>query len=721
MSGAEQDPAARDAKASVASSRAGLSLGVDIGGTFTDVVAFDHASGAQHSCKVLTTHDDPSRAVIAGLDRLSKAQALDPGRFTRIVHATTLFTNALIERRGARTALITSAGFRDVLEIGRERKYELYDIAIRKPEPLVPRDLRFEVDERMLSDGSVHRALDLDELRALAATLHERGVESLAVVFLHAHVNPSHEREALSCLAAVSPQLYLTASHEVAPEVREYERTSTAVANAYVKPLAARYLDNLSAQLRARGLRAELALMMSSGGLTHVAQAKRAPVQLLESGPAAGALAAAFFGSADAHGRLLAFDMGGTTAKLSLIDDGEPLTAHAFEAARQKRFIEHSGLPIRISTIELIEIGAGGGSIAQLDALGLVKVGPQSAGSEPGPAAYGRGGRLATVTDADFALGYLNPEFFAGGSLAIDMPAMRTALAALAEQAGMQPDALAWGVHDIVNENMASAARVHIAERGRDPGDYTLMCTGGAGPVHAFYLARKLGIRRILCPPSAGVASALGLLIAPARVDRVASVDFDLGSGSLSALEQCFARLEQEARAVLAEANLDADRARVQRAADGRFRGQGFELAVTLPDGPYDQGDAQTSRAALQAAYEQAYRQKYARTPPEVPVELVNARVSLRLDIEGAGPVDASSLGAETAMSEVQPVGRRLAWFPELREFRPTAVYRRETLGRGASAEGPAIIEDEGSTLVVGPDARFTVLDSGNLLVQMQR
>ncbi len=461
------------------------SLGIDIGGTFTDIVVYDHDSGRQWSRKVLTTHEDPARAVAAGIAALLAEGRLGPEHFTRVVHATTLFTNALIERKGAVTGLITTAGFRDTLEIGRERKYELYDLQIAKPEPLVPRSLRLEVAERSRADGGVERRLDTKQLESRARALVRAGVESIAVVFLHAYANPRHEAEAARLIAKIYPRVAVTTSHEVAPEIREYERASTTAANAYIKPLAHRYLALMAKRIDALGIPAPLLLMLSSGGLTHVGEAQRTPVQMLESGPAAGALAGAFFGRDDGGGKLLAFDMGGTTAKLSLVDEGEPLTAYSFEAARQKRFMEGSGLPIRISTIELIEIGAGGGSIAAVDEIGLLKVGPRSAGSQPGPASYGLGGTEPTVTDADFLLGYLNPGYFAGGEVKVDLPAARQAIERLAGTLELDPVKVAWGIHDIVNENMASAARVHIAERGRDPRDYTLLCTGGAGPVHA--------------------------------------------------------------------------------------------------------------------------------------------------------------------------------------------------------------------------------------------
>ena len=691
----------------------GYSLGVDIGGTFTDIVIVDHQSGQALQRKVLTTHGDPAEAVLAGVDGLLGEGPVDAAGIRRFVHATTLFTNALVERRGAATGLITTAGFRDSLEIGRERKYELYDLAIEKPAPLVPREWRLEVEERLLADGSVERPLDLADLEAKTKALIAEGVEALALCFLHAYRNPAHEQAAAAHLRATFPSLSITASHEVAPEIREFERGSTTVANAYVKPLADAYLARLAERAGDRGIAAPLLLMLSAGGLTHVAEARRTPVQMLESGPAAGALAAAHFGADDADGRLLAFDMGGTTAKLSLIDDGEPLTAYAFEAARQKRFMENSGLPILISTIELIEIGAGGGSLARTDALGLLKVGPESAGSEPGPAAYGRGGETATVTDADFVLGYLDPGSFADGSVPIDLDAARTALAGLAAATGLEPIRAAWGIHDVVNENMASAARVHIAERGRDPRGYALLCTGGAGPVHAYQVARKLGLRKLICPPAAGVASALGLLVAPGRVDRVATVGFRVDRDDPQALETVFARLEEEARGVLAETGLDTDTIRFDRLADGRFVGQGFNLVVDLPAGPYD-GEPDAVRAALTASFETGYREKFARTPPDVAIEFINVRLSARAAVPGG-----ETAALPTAREAAAPRSRRPAYFHEAGGFVETAVYGRADLAVGHAFEGPAIVEDSGSTLVIGPDGRAEVAASGNIIVHL--
>ena len=690
------------------------SLGIDIGGTFTDLVVYDHAGGRQWSRKVLTTHDDPARAVASGVEALLRSGGVDPAGIGRVVHATTLFTNALIERQGAPTGLITTAGFRDTLEIARERKFELYDLAIARPEPLVPRDRRLEVDERVKADGTVKRRLDRRQVAARARQLVEGGVTSIAVVFLHAYANPAHEAEAVRVIGRSHPGIAVTASHEVAAEIREYERASTTVANAYIKPLAGRYLALMAERLAALGLPAPLLLMLSSGGLTHVAEAERTPVQMLESGPAAGALAAAFFGREDSGGNLLAFDMGGTTAKLSLVDAGEPLTAYSFEAARQKRFVEGSGLPIRISTIELIEIGAGGGSIAHVDEIGLLKVGPRSAGSHPGPAAYGLGGSEPTVTDADFLLGYLNPEYFAGGEVTVDLPAARAAVERLATRIGLPPIETAWGIHDVVNENMAGAARVHVAERGRDPRDYALLCTGGAGPVHAYYVAAKLGLGRVICPPSAGVASALGLLVAPARVDRVATIGLRLDRDDLGALETAFRRLEDEARAVLADTGLPLETAVVRRLADGRFLGQGFDLVVTLPAGPYD--GTEETRRRLAAAFEEAYREKFSLTPPDVPVEFINVRVAVRAPVAGADVVVKGPVGGGAASATK---GARPAYFPEAGGFVDTAVYDRYRLRAGDEVSGPAVVEEEGSTLVIGPGGRATVAPSGNIVVTL--
>ncbi len=685
---------------------AGHWLGIDIGGTFTDLVLHDAASGASAALKVLTTHDDPQRAVLRAVRQMLDQAAIPASAISRVVHATTLFTNALIERRGAPTGLLTTAGFRDTLEIGRERKYDLYDIAIENPPPLVPRAWRLDVAERIGPHGEVIVPLDLDDLRAKVAVLAAAGVTSVAIMFLHAYADPAHERTAAAAVARWAPGLHVTASHEVVPEMREYDRVSTTVASAYIKPLAARYIRGLADELAAIGVAAPMLLMLSNGGLTHAAEVIRNPVQMLESGPAAGALAAAFFGGRDGCSELLGFDMGGTTAKLSLVEGGEPLIAYAFEAGRQKRFTEGSGLPIRISTVELIEIGAGGGSIARADALGLLKVGPDSAGSEPGPACYGRGGREPTVTDANLLLGYLNPATFAGGTIDLDAGAGTAAIDGLAERLGLSRDMAASGIHTLVNETMAGAARVHIAEHGRDPRGYALLMTGGGGPVHGYGVAKRLGITRLICPPAPGVASAWGLLVAPARVDRVRTIDFSVPHGALAALEQVFGELEADARAVATGAGAGVPS--VQRLADGRYVGQGFALVVPLPPGPYA---TDGTRAALTAAFEAEYRRKFARPPPDVALEFIAARVSVRTAVgDGGLAVPPVGGGAAAALK-----GHRPAWFDG--GFNDTPVYDRGRLGAGDAFDGPALVEDAGSTLVVGPEARCQVTASGSILV----
>jgi N-methylhydantoinase A len=686
-------------------------IGIDVGGTFTDIVVYDIQTGRQLSHKELTTHEDPARGVLSGIDRLLRESTLAPAQIGRLVHATTLFSNALIERKGALTGLITTSGFRDTLEIGRERKYELYDLRIIKPAPLVPRHLRVGVPERITVDGSVRVPLDEEAVLQAAARLRAQGVTSLAVVFLHSYANPSHERQAVELLTRHCPGLTLSASIEVAPEIREYERVSTTVINAYIKPLAERYISSLSDQLGARGIAAPLFLMLSNGGLTNVEEAKRTPVQLLESGPAAGALVAAHLGARDGGSQVLAFDMGGTTAKLAIVDDGKPTVAYSFEAAREKRFVEGSGLPVRISTLELIEIGAGGGSIAHLDDIGLLKVGPTSAGSEPGPAAYARGGAEPTVTDADFLLGYLNPAYFVGGTMAIDMAAAEAAVRPLAERAGLSTTEVAWGIHDVVNENMASAARVHIAEHGRDPRRYALLCTGGAGPVHAYYVAKKLGLRRLIAPRGAGVASALGLLIAPARVDRVATVARELRAIDWPELEAIFARLEADAGAVLAVTLPDAGAPHVRRLADIRYVGQASELVVPLPPGPY----TSASRDALLCAFEASYVAAFTRTPPATQVEIINVRVCASIAIANGGLTAQAAKSAKARAVK----GSRMVYFPEFREFRPTIVYDRYALDAGQIFDGPAIVEERESTLLVGPGGSLKVAASGNIIVSI--
>ena len=683
-----------------------LSLGIDIGGTFTDLVLHDAATGAATIWKESTTPDDPSRGALAGALEVLRRAGRAPGEVSRVVHATTLFTNALIERRGARTGLLTTQGFRDVLEIGRERKYELYDIFLSMPAPLVPRPWRREAPERLAPDGGVETSLDLEAALAEVAALVEEGVESLAVVFLHAHANGAHERALGAAVAERFPGLSVSLSCEIAPEIREYPRASTTCANAYVRPLAERYLLRLERELKAAGIAGPLFLMLSNGGLTHAVEARRAPVQLLESGPAAGALAGAWFGAKAGLDRVLAFDMGGTTAKLALVDDGAPLVAWGFEAAREKRFLRGSGLPMQIATVELIEIGAGGGSIARRSGLGTLAVGPESAGAQPGPACYGRGGTEPTVTDADLLLGRLDAGFFLGGEMRIERGAAAAAMGRLAAALAVAEDRAALGLHDVVNENMAGAARVAIAERGRVPQDYALLATGGAGPVHAWEVARLLGIRRVACPPGAGAGSTIGMLMAPARADRVAHYAAPLAAADPAVIAQILQALEEEALAVIAGTGADALAATVTRQADMRYAGQGSELTVALPD--------PATPEAVRAVFEAAYRRLFARTPPGAAIEFVALRLSLSAPMPGTG--GELSLRRQAASGAARK-GSRPAFFHGT-GWTEAAVWDRYALNPGDAVEGPAVFEENESTFVIGPGAVARVLPDGTILAE---
>ena len=683
-----------------------LSLGIDIGGTFTDLVIHDPRTGRAVIWKESTTPDDPARGALEGTRRVLEKAGARPQEIGRVVHATTLFTNALIERKGAKTGLLTTAGFGDVLEIARERKYELYDLFIEMPKPLVPRPWRREAKERLGPDGSIEIALDVEAALAEVADLVEQGVESLAICFLHSYANAAHERQIGAAVAERFQNLSISLSSDIAPEIREYLRASTTVANAYVRPLAEIYLERLEQALREEGIPGGLFLMLSNGGLTHVSEAKRAPVQLLESGPAAGALAGAWFGRNAGLERVLAFDMGGTTAKLALVDDGEPLVAWGFEAAREKRFLRGSGLPMQIATVELIEIGAGGGSIAHRSDLGTLNVGPESSGAQPGPACYGRGGTEATVTDADLTLGYLNADFFLGGAMKIDAVATSAAFGKLAGALGVEPGRAAFGVHDVVNENMAGAARVAIAERGRVPSEYALLATGGAGPVHAWHVARKLGVDRVVCPPGAGAGSTIGMLMAPARVDRVSSFTTPLAGADLAAANRIFAELEKESLEVLRLTGADVANRTARRLADMRYIGQGSEITVVLPE--------VLDEAGVKTAFEAAYKALFARTPPGAAIQFVALRLSVSAPMPGTG----SRLELPRHASANALNGPRAVFFPDEGKTLPTRVWDRYALEPGVSIEGPAVFEENESTFIVGPNSRARLLADGSILAE---
>ncbi|KDN23258.1 hydantoinase/oxoprolinase family protein [Amycolatopsis rifamycinica] len=670
-----------------------MRIGVDIGGTFTDLCAVDE-TGIVAVGKVLTTHDEPARAVEEGLAALLP----DLGAVEQVVHGTTLVTNALIERKGARTALLATAGFRDVLEMRREHRYELYDLRLELPSPLVPRHLRFDVPERILADGSVHIGLDEEYVARLGRELAARGIEAVAVCFLHAFTNPAHERRAGEILAEVAPSLRVALSSDVVPEIREFERASTTVANVYVQDLTERYLRDLEQRLHRLGITRAPHIMLSNGGLATVDTAARHPIRILESGPAGGALAAAAVGPDD----LLAFDMGGTTAKLCLIAGGAPLVTHEFEVDRKYRLRPGSGLPVRVPVTDLIEIGVGGGSIARIDALGLLTVGPDSAGSEPGPVCYGRGGTEPTVTDADLVLGYLDPGYFLGGGMRLAAEAARAALREkIADPLGVGVEEAAWGIHTSVNEDMANAARVHAVERGQDPAKLPMYTFGGAGPVHGAGVARALGAPSVVAPPAAGVLSAAGFLTAPLAFDFVRSARaavHDLTRGQVEAL---FAEMEAEGTALLAKSGVDEVTHR--RIAEMRYAGQGYEIRVPVPDGPWP--------GTLIDEFTRTYRALYRRTGPEVGVEVLNWRVV------SSGPKPEVALRLPAQPTGNARKGTRQAWFPATGGFVDTTVFDRYRLAPGTRVDGPAIVEERESTVVVPPGAHCVVRDDGALAV----
>ena len=648
--------------------------------------------------KTLTTPAAPSEAV----ERVLVETLADAGVAVEdvelVVHGTTLVTNAIIERKGARTALLATRGFRDAVEIGRENRYELYDLQVELPRPLVPRHLRFDVPERILADGSVVEPLTSRTWNGSQPSWRARACEAVAISFLHSFTNPEHEREAGAAIARAAPSLRVSLSSDVVPEIREFERTSTTLANVYVQELVEDYLRDLEERLLRRAFRGRLAVMLSAGGIATVETASRYPVRLLESGPAAGALAAAAFGAESGERDLLSFDMGGTTAKLCLVEDGRPLVADEFEIDRVYRLKRGSGLPVKVPVIDMIEIGVGGGSIARVSALQTLAVGPDSAGADPGPACYGLGGTEPTVTDADLVLGYLDPAYFLGGRMALDLGAARAAIEErIAGPLGLSLDEAAWGIHRIVGENMANAARVHAVERGRDPRSLPLVAFGGAGPVHAATVAATLGSPSVIAPAGAGVMSAAGFLTAPLAFDFVRTRRALLDELDWAEAEALFAEMEAEG-----ERLLGLDELSHQRSADLRYVGQGHELRVGVPPGGADE---------LRRAFEARYRELYGREGPAVPVEALNWRVV------SSGPKPELRLGGRPgAVAGDALKGERDAYFPGGR--RPTPVYDRYALAAGTKLEGPAIVEERESTVVVPPGRSAVVTEELAVVVR---
>lgn len=673
--------------------------GVDVGGTFTDIAFWDDKRKTVILRKVLTTPQDATEGIISGVRAL-------PEWPQAIVHGTTLVINALIQRRGALLGLITTQGYRDILEMRRELRYDAFDLFLKIPEPLVPRSRRLEVKERIGANGGIVSSLDEDGVRSAARQLKKMGVEAVAVAFVNAYRNPIHELRAVVILREELPDTFVCSSAEIAPELREYERFSTVAANAYVMPLVSRYLERLL-----HAAKAPVFVMLSDGGIATARTAMQIPINLVESGPAAGAMVAAHLAKTAGWDRVIAFDMGGTTAKISLIHDGVPSRSHELEVARVHRFKKGSGLPVRTPVVQLIEIGTGGGSIAWVNKLGLLKIGPESANAMPGPACYGQGGTEATVTDADLYLGLIGADSFLGGDMPLSRSEAEKVLDRLAERLELDRTATAAGIVDIAESNMAMAARMHIAEQGEDPRRYRLIAFGGAGPVHAYGIARTIGLEEVVIPRGAGVASAIGMLVAApsaeftcSYVQRLDNIDWEVVHGILS-------ELMARGRQLLIESGAAETELRMESAADMRYVGQGHEVTVMLDQAVFTAKDA----AGLRSAFELEYKTRFGRSLDDMQVEVVSwrVRVSSRAIVER---LDLEHVGDSTARESER---KRAVYFSELGGFHTTPVYSRNRLARGKQINGPAVIEEAESTVIVGPRATVVVDEAGNLIMRL--
>jgi N-methylhydantoinase A len=691
-------------------------IGIDIGGTFTDFALFDDDRREIVTHKSLTTPKAPERAVLDGVLAVTAQAGVAAADVSMIVHGTTLVTNAVIERRGTPTAMIVTRGFRDVLDIAMEQRYDLFDLRIRFPAPLVPRPLRFEIAERIKADGSVHETLQpstLDALEpALAQAVQGQGVRAVAVCLLHSYANPAHELAVVDWLRERFPALHVSASSVVFPFAREYQRFTTACLNAYVQPLVDAYVGRLESGLATAGFRGKFLIMSSSGSTLTPEMARRYPVRLLESGPAAGALMSARHSAGLGVSQVLSFDMGGTTAKGCVVRDQVPLKRYEFEVARVHEFKRGSGLPIKIPVIDMIEIGSGGGSLADLDARGVVRVGPRSAGADPGPACYGRGGREPTLTDANLVLGYLDSASFLGGNMSLDVEAARRALESrLGAALGVDAEHAAWGVHEVINEDVAKAFRVHASERGVDYRRCSMIVFGGSGPIHGSRIARKLRIPRVICPSGAGVMSAFGLLASPLGFEVVQSLRTPLATLTAERFAQQVRILEARVREQLASAGGDPVDSRVLVRLDMRYLGQGYEVEVRLPD-----GDPARALAELPSRFASAYAAIFGMSFADREVEIV----AWKVEVQGAAPGANAAYRLRTPATAGSALrGHRPAYFPELDGKVSCPVYDRYRLAAGAAIDGPALVEEAESTCVIGPGDRAHIDASGHLVIDV--
>ena len=687
-------------------------VGIDVGGTFTDFALYDETTRTLSIRKVLTTGHDPSIAVLGGLDEIVKDAGIAVSALTAAIHATTVATNTVIQRKGPKTALLTTKGFRDVLVIGRQKRWELYDNYIDKPVAVVPREHIWEVGGRLLHDGSEHAPLDEKAIRKAAREMKAAGIGTVAICFLHSYANPAHERRAAEIMRAAAPGMLLTLSSEVAPIYREYERASTTTLNAYLMPVVGAYVRRIEQGLAERKFKRKLFIMQSNGGVATPDIVEQFPIRIIESGPAAGVITAVRYAEAAGTDNILSFDMGGTTAKLCLIENGRPSLTGQFEVD-MVHLKKNSGLPINISAIDLVEIGSGGGSIARVE-MGAIAVGPESAGSDPGPICYGRGGTLPTVTDADLVLGYLNADYFLGGQMQLDLDGARAGIAThVAKPLGLDVVAAAWGIHEVVTATMAQAARVVSVSMGKDPRQFAFIPFGGAGPVHGARLARMLGCPRIVFPHGAGVESAIGLLMAEPAFDLARTRITVLDPKTMGTVNTIYRELETQGRKQLAACGIRSG-GRDRRSADMRFAGQGYEISVDLPAGPYAAGDVTKLRDAFFDAYAATYGDRAFNRADAV--ELVHFRMTASSPVT---PMALSGVADGNGSAEAALKGHRSVYFPETLGFVDCPVYDRYLLRAGDRFDGPALVEERESTVVIIPGSRARVDRDGNIVVDL--
>lgn len=699
-------------------SNATYRLGCDIGGTFTDFVLVNNQTGEFTTNKCLTTPSDPSDAIEQGVRELGEQLPGFLDNVDEIIHGTTLVINAIIERKGARTGLITTKGFRDILELGREKRYDAYDIFSEYPEPIVPRYDRTEIDERIRFDGKILKEVDEQEVLQILEKFKKDGIRSIAVCFINSYENPVHEKKLKEIIEREVPEIFLSSSFEVLPEIKEYERTCTTAVNAYVKPITFWYLNKLVDRLSTIGFGGKLFIMLSSGGITSVDTAKQFPVRIIESGPTAAVIASQHYGKMFNIKDMFCFDMGGTTAKSCLIQDGHAGLVSTFEVGRVQRFKKGSGLPIQVPVVDLMEIGAGGGSIAKISSLGLLQVGPESAGADPGPACYRQGGDSPCVTDADLVLGYLDPDFFLGGTMKLDIELSKKSIEdKIAKPLGTTMVEAAFGIHDLINETMASAAKTHIAEKGGNPNMVTVSAFGGAGPVHTYGLARKIGASKIMVPPLAGVGSALGFFTAPVAFDMSRSHRVVVEDADFADIEALFSDLETESAKTLkggSAANRSKEDIIFSRTLLMRFVGQGAEIDLTIENRDFKEYTV----GEIKAMFHKEYIRLYGRTSEGSPIEFVTFKIRASLPKK---PFSISKLKNRGSRLQDCIKGERPAFSVIQRQYIPFTVYDRSKLFADAAFSGPAIIEERESTIVIGEDAKARVDEYGFVWIDIDK